>query len=71
MEGSETQNALLTMWIVFPNQAAGLQGLFCEARGALAVTDQGIGPDKAVRACSSEQRLGLQIRSPGIEPGTI
>ena len=43
MEGSETQNALLTMWIVFPNQAAGLQGLFCEARGALAVTDLGIG----------------------------
>ncbi|MGB2340997.1 MAG: hypothetical protein ACPH9K_08400, partial [Candidatus Poseidoniaceae archaeon] len=37
------QYALLTMWMVFPNQAAGLQGLLCVDRGALAVKDLGIG----------------------------
>ena len=43
MEGSGILNALLTMWMVFPNQAAGLQGLLCVDRGALAVKDLGIG----------------------------
>ena len=43
MEGRGNQYALLTMWMVFPNQAAGLQGLLCVDRGALAVKDLGIG----------------------------
>ena len=43
MEGSGNLYALLTMWMVFPNQAAGLQGLLCVDRGALAVKDLGIG----------------------------
>ena len=43
LEGSGSLNALLTMWMVFPNQAAGLQGLLCVDRGALAVKDLGIG----------------------------
>ena len=43
MEGWGNQYALLTMWMVFPNQAAGLQGLLCVDRGALAVKDLGIG----------------------------
>ena len=36
-------NALLTMWMVFPNQAAGLQGFLCVNRDLLAVNDLGIG----------------------------
>ena len=43
MEGSGILNALLTMWMVFPNQAAGLQGLPCVSRGVLAVNNLGIG----------------------------
>ena len=43
MEGRGNQYALLTMWMVFPNQAAGLQGLLCVDRGALAVKDLGTG----------------------------
>ena len=31
------------MWMVFPIQAAGLQGLLCVDRGVLAVKDLGIG----------------------------
>ena len=33
----------LQQWMVFPKQAAGLQGLLCVDRGALAVKDLGIG----------------------------
>ena len=43
MEGSGILNALLTMWMVFPNQAAGLQGLPFVRRGVLAVNNLGIG----------------------------
>ena len=43
MEGSGNLYALLTMWMVFPNQAAGLQGLLCVNRDFLAVNDLGIG----------------------------
>ena len=43
MEGSGILNALLTMWMVVPNQAAGLQGFPCVSRGVLAVNNLGIG----------------------------
>ena len=43
MEGSGIMYALLSMWMVFPNQAAGLQGFPCVNRDLLAVNDLGIG----------------------------
>ena len=43
MESSGILYVLLTMWMVFPNQAAGLQGLLCVNRDFLAVNDLGIG----------------------------
>ena len=43
MEGKGILNALLTMWMVFPSQAAGLQGLPFVRRGVLAVNNLGIG----------------------------
>ena len=43
MESSESLYALLTMWMDFPNQAAGLQGVPCVNRILLAVNDLGIG----------------------------
>ena len=43
MERSESLYALLTMWMDFPNQAAGLQGVPCVHRILLAVNDLGIG----------------------------
>ena len=42
-ESSGILYALLAMWLVFPNQAAGLQGLLCVNRDFLAVNDLGIG----------------------------
>ena len=43
VESSGILYVLLTMWMVFPNQAAGLQGLLCVNRDFLAVNDLGIG----------------------------
>ena len=43
MESSGIMYALLSMWMVFPNQAAGLQGFLCVNRDLLAVKDLGIG----------------------------
>ena len=43
VEGSGILYALLTMWMVFPNQAAGLQGFPGVNLDLLAVNDLGIG----------------------------
>ena len=43
LESSGSLYALLAMWMVFPNQAAGLQGFPCVNKDILAVNDLGIG----------------------------
>ena len=45
MESSGVLHALLTMWMVFPIQAAALQGSLCVNRDLLVVNDLGIGAD--------------------------